>query len=117
MIRRQLDDITVVDDRRWVVDGNLVTAGWVSAGIDMVRGWWARFTGEEHGHHVQHAKIPVQPAAAVQSRQLVGGDAHIGRSAGSERAQRFTRRHPSAHHQRGTGAAFTAAVGSAGSRP
>jgi len=32
---RQLSDVTVVDDERWVHDGNVITAAGVSAGIDM----------------------------------------------------------------------------------
>jgi transcriptional regulator GlxA family with amidase domain len=52
---RAMGDITVVDDRRWVVDGNLVTAGGVSAGIDMALWLVGQLYGEEHGHFVQQA--------------------------------------------------------------
>jgi len=52
---RAMGDITVVDDRRWVVDGNLVTAGGVSAGIDMALWLVGQIYGEEHGRYVQHA--------------------------------------------------------------
>jgi transcriptional regulator GlxA family with amidase domain len=32
---KALPDVTVVDDERWVQDGNVITAAGVSAGIDM----------------------------------------------------------------------------------
>lgn len=50
---RQKGDITVVDDRRWVVDGNLVTAAGVSAGIDMSLWLVGQLYGEEHARLVQ----------------------------------------------------------------
>jgi len=43
-------DVTVVRDRRWVVDGNLVTSQGVSAGIDMAL--W--LVGERYG--VEHSR-------------------------------------------------------------
>jgi transcriptional regulator GlxA family with amidase domain len=52
---RAMGDITVVDDKRWVVDGNLVTAAGVSAGIDMALWLVGEIYGEEHGRSVQHA--------------------------------------------------------------
>ena len=52
---RAMGDITVVDDQRWVVDGNLVTAGGVSAGIDMALWLVGQIYGEEHGRFVQQA--------------------------------------------------------------
>jgi transcriptional regulator GlxA family with amidase domain len=52
---RAMGDITVVDDQRWVVDGNLVTAAGVSAGIDMALWLVGQIYGEEHGRYVQHA--------------------------------------------------------------
>ncbi len=51
---RAMGDITVVDDQRWVVDGNLVTAAGVSAGIDMALWLVGQIYGEEHGRDVQH---------------------------------------------------------------
>jgi transcriptional regulator GlxA family with amidase domain len=51
---RAKGDITVVDDRRWVVDGNLVTAAGVSAGIDMALWLVGQLHGEEHARNVQH---------------------------------------------------------------
>jgi transcriptional regulator GlxA family with amidase domain len=51
---RAKGDITVVDDRRWVVDGNLVTAAGVSAGIDMSLWLVGQLYGEEHARDVQH---------------------------------------------------------------
>jgi transcriptional regulator GlxA family with amidase domain len=50
---RAMGDITVVDDQRWVVDGNLVTAAGVSAGIDMALWLVGQIYGEEHGRYVQ----------------------------------------------------------------
>ena len=50
-----MGDITVVDDKRWVVDGNLVTSGGVSAGIDMALWLVGQIYGEDHGRYVQHA--------------------------------------------------------------
>jgi len=52
---RAMGDITVVDDRRWVVDDNLVTAGGVSAGIDMALWLVGQIYGEDHGRFVQQA--------------------------------------------------------------
>jgi transcriptional regulator GlxA family with amidase domain len=52
---RTMGDITVLDDRRWVADGNLVTAAGVSAGIDMALFLVGQIYGEEHGRYVQHA--------------------------------------------------------------
>jgi transcriptional regulator GlxA family with amidase domain len=51
---RAKGDITVVDDQRWVVDGNLVTAAGVSAGIDMALWLVGQLYSEEHGRNVQH---------------------------------------------------------------
>jgi transcriptional regulator GlxA family with amidase domain len=51
---RAKGDITVVDDRRWMVDGNLVTAAGVSAGIDMSLWLVGQLYGEEHARDVQH---------------------------------------------------------------
>ena len=52
---RAMGDITVVDDQRWVVDGNLVTTGGLSAGIDTALWLVGQIYGEEHGRFVQHA--------------------------------------------------------------
>jgi transcriptional regulator GlxA family with amidase domain len=51
---RAKGDITVVDDQRWVVDGNLVTSAGVSAGIDMALWLVGQLHGEEHARNVQH---------------------------------------------------------------
>ena len=51
---RAKGDITVVDDRRWAVDGNLVTAAGVSAGIDMALWLIGQIDGEDRGREVQH---------------------------------------------------------------
>jgi transcriptional regulator GlxA family with amidase domain len=51
---RAKGDITVVDDERYVVDGNLVTAAGVSAGIDMALWLVGRLHGEDHARDVQH---------------------------------------------------------------
>jgi transcriptional regulator GlxA family with amidase domain len=50
---RTKGDITVVDDERWVVDGNLVTAAGVSAGIDMALWLTAQLYDEQHARDVQ----------------------------------------------------------------
>jgi transcriptional regulator GlxA family with amidase domain len=57
---REMGDITVVDDQRWVVDGNLVTAAGVSAGLDMALWLVGEIYGEDHGRFVQQA-IEYQP--------------------------------------------------------
>jgi transcriptional regulator GlxA family with amidase domain len=57
---RTMGDMTVVDNRRWVADGNLVTAAGVSAGIDMALWLVGQIYGEEHGRYVQQA-IEYQP--------------------------------------------------------
>ena len=51
---RSKGDITVVDDQRFVVDGNLVSAAGVSAGIDMALWLVAQLHGEDHARDVQH---------------------------------------------------------------
>ena len=50
---REKDGITVVDDERWVVDGNLVTSAGVSAGIDMSLWLVGQLYGEDHARQVQ----------------------------------------------------------------
>lgn len=50
---RAKGDVTVVDDERWVVDGNLVTAAGVSAGIDMALWLSGQLWGEDHARTVQ----------------------------------------------------------------
>jgi transcriptional regulator GlxA family with amidase domain len=65
---RALGDITVVDDQRWVVDGDLVTAAGVSAGIDMALWLVGQFDGEEHGSTVQHI-IEYEPQPPYPYRQ------------------------------------------------
>jgi len=52
--------LTVVDDRRWVVDGDLVTAAGVSAGIDMALWLVGELHGVEHATAVQH-EIEYEP--------------------------------------------------------
>lgn len=51
---RATGDVTVVADQRFVVDGNLVTAAGVSAGIDMALWLVAQLHGEDHARDVQH---------------------------------------------------------------
>ena len=51
---RTRGDITVVDDKRWVVDGSLVTAAGVSAGIDMALWLVGQIDGEDRGREIQH---------------------------------------------------------------
>ena len=50
---REKDGVTVVDDERWVVDGNLVTSAGVSAGIDMSLWLVGQLYGEDHARQVQ----------------------------------------------------------------
>lgn len=54
-------DITVVRDARYVVDGNLVTAQAVSAGIDMALWLIGRIHGRPHSRFVRR-KIQYEPA-------------------------------------------------------
>jgi transcriptional regulator GlxA family with amidase domain len=66
---RDLGDVTVVDDRRWVVDGNVVTAAGVSAGIDMALWLVGQLHGDEHGRAVQHwIEYEPQPPYAPRPR-------------------------------------------------
>jgi transcriptional regulator GlxA family with amidase domain len=65
---RSLGDITVVDDQRWVVDGNLVSAAGVSAGIDMSLWLVAQLHGEDHARDVQH-QIEYYPAPPFSGRR------------------------------------------------
>ena len=48
------DDVTVVRDARYVVDGDLVTSQGVSAGIDMALWLVGRLHGREHARGVRH---------------------------------------------------------------
>jgi transcriptional regulator GlxA family with amidase domain len=50
---REKEGVTVVDDERWVVDGNLVTSAGVSAGIDMSLWLVGQLYGEDHARQVQ----------------------------------------------------------------
>jgi transcriptional regulator GlxA family with amidase domain len=52
---RAKGDVEVVVDRRWVVDGNVVTAAGVSAGIDMALWLVGQLYGEEHARSVKQA--------------------------------------------------------------
>ncbi|MCH8200909.1 MAG: DJ-1/PfpI family protein [Chloroflexi bacterium] len=51
---RQESNVTVVDDERWVRDGNVITAAGVSAGIDMALYLVAELTNSETAKRVQH---------------------------------------------------------------
>jgi transcriptional regulator GlxA family with amidase domain len=51
---REHSDATVLDDARYVVDGRLVTAAGVSAGIDMALWLVGEIYGIEHARAVQH---------------------------------------------------------------
>ena len=50
---RERGDITVLDNARYVRDGNLVTAAGVSAGIDMALWLVGQIHGREHARTVQ----------------------------------------------------------------
>ncbi len=47
-------DCTVVRDKRWVVDGNVVSSQGVSAGIDMALWLIGQIHGTDHGARTQH---------------------------------------------------------------
>lgn len=51
---RTLGDVTVVDDERWVHDGNVITAAGVSAGIDMSLYLISLLRGPKEAKAVQH---------------------------------------------------------------
>ncbi len=51
---RQESNVTVVDDERWVKDGNVITAAGVSAGIDMALYLVAELTNSDTAKRVQH---------------------------------------------------------------
>lgn len=55
------DDVTVVRDARYVVDGNLVTSQGVSAGIDMALWLVGRLHGRDHARAVRRY-IQYEPA-------------------------------------------------------
>ncbi|MFD0856762.1 DJ-1/PfpI family protein, partial [Actinomadura adrarensis] len=55
------DDVTVVRDARYVVDGNVVTSQGVSAGIDMALWLVGRIHGREHSRDVRRY-IQYEPA-------------------------------------------------------
>ena len=50
---RQESNVTVVDDERWVRDGNVITAAGVSAGIDMALYLVAELTNSDTAMRVQ----------------------------------------------------------------
>lgn len=58
---REQADVTVVDDERWVVDGNVVTAAGVSAGIDMSLWLVGQIYDVKHARDVQRV-IEYHPA-------------------------------------------------------
>jgi transcriptional regulator GlxA family with amidase domain len=51
---RALGGVTVVDDERWVHDGNVITAAGVSAGIDMALYLISLLKGPDVAQNVQH---------------------------------------------------------------
>lgn len=60
------DGLTVVEDARWVVDGNLVTAAGVSAGIDMALWLVGQLYDVPHARAVQRF-IQYDPAPPYQA--------------------------------------------------
>ncbi len=58
---RETTDVTVVDDERYVQDGNVVTAAGVSAGIDMSLWLVGQMYDEQHARDVQRV-IEYDPA-------------------------------------------------------
>lgn len=59
-------DLTVVEDARWVVDGNVVTAAGVSAGIDMALWLVGQLYDVQHARAVQRF-IQYDPAPPYQA--------------------------------------------------
>jgi transcriptional regulator GlxA family with amidase domain len=59
-------DLTVVNDARWVVDGNVVTAAGVSAGIDMSLWLVGQLYDVAHARAVQRL-IQYDPAPPYQA--------------------------------------------------
>lgn len=59
-------EVTLTGDARWVVDGNLVTAAGVSAGIDMALWLVAQLYGVPHARAVQRF-IQYDPAPPYQA--------------------------------------------------
>ena len=64
-LRDRAPDLTVVEDARWVVDGNLVTAAGVSAGIDMALWLVGQLYDVPHARAVQRF-IQYDPAPPYQ---------------------------------------------------
>ncbi|MFN7950929.1 MAG: hypothetical protein U0610_04310 [bacterium] len=68
---RGFGDLTVLDDVRYVRDGNVVTAAGVSAGIDMALGW-SRAVGDcARAHHAARA-IQYDPAPPYAAEGVSG---------------------------------------------
>lgn len=65
-LRARAPDLTVVEDARWVVEGNLVTAAGVSAGIDMALWLVGQLYGVAHARTVQRY-IQYDPAPPYQA--------------------------------------------------
>jgi transcriptional regulator GlxA family with amidase domain len=64
-LRDRAPELTVVEDERWVVDGNLVTAAGVSAGIDMALWLVGQLYDVPHARAVQRF-IQYDPAPPYQ---------------------------------------------------
>ena len=65
-LRGRAGDLTVVEDARWVVDGNVVTAAGVSAGIDMALWLTGQLYDVPHARAVQRF-IQYDPAPPYQA--------------------------------------------------
>jgi len=65
-LRRRAPELTVVDNARWVVDGNVVTAAGVSAGIDMALWLVGQVYDVNHARMVQRF-IEYDPAPPYQA--------------------------------------------------
>ena len=65
-LRERGGDLTVVEDARWVVDGNVVTAAGVSAGIDMALWLVGQLYDVPHARAVQRF-IQYDPAPPYQA--------------------------------------------------
>jgi transcriptional regulator GlxA family with amidase domain len=65
-LQERAPDLTIVGNARWVVDGNLVTAAGVSAGIDMALWLVGQLYGVAHARTVQRY-IQYDPAPPYQA--------------------------------------------------
>lgn len=74
-LREQAKDATVLDDVRYIADGNIVTAAGVSAGIDMALWLVGQIWDEELARTIQHyIQYDPAPPYATNAGESVRGD-------------------------------------------